>query len=69
MTLYEKPRAGQMRAVASAQASIAPVPSEPAVFRARAARDIRAVKFHPFTPEQTLVHTGRLALGLPVDEF
>jgi alkylation response protein AidB-like acyl-CoA dehydrogenase len=33
----------------------------------RAYRDIRAAKFHPFTPEQTLIHGGRLALGLPVD--
>lgn len=33
----------------------------------RAYRDIRAAKFHPFTPEATLVHNGRLALGLPVD--
>lgn len=35
----------------------------------RAYRDIRAAKFHPFTPEATLVHAGRLALGLPVDEM
>jgi alkylation response protein AidB-like acyl-CoA dehydrogenase len=34
----------------------------------RCYRDIRAAKFHPFTPETTLVHGGRLALGLPVDE-
>jgi alkylation response protein AidB-like acyl-CoA dehydrogenase len=33
----------------------------------RCYRDIRAAKFHPLTPEQTLVHAGRLALGLPVD--
>jgi alkylation response protein AidB-like acyl-CoA dehydrogenase len=33
----------------------------------RAYRDIRAAKFHPFTPEQTLVHAGRLALGQPCD--
>ncbi|MET0907946.1 MAG: acyl-CoA dehydrogenase family protein, partial [Ilumatobacteraceae bacterium] len=32
----------------------------------RAYRDIRAAKFHPFTPEATLVHAGRLALGLDV---
>ena len=31
-------------------------------------RDMRAVKFHPFTLEQTLVHAGRLALGLPTDQ-
>ena len=35
----------------------------------RAYRDVRGAKFHPLTPEQTLVHAGRLALGLPVDEF
>jgi len=35
----------------------------------RAYRDIRAAKYHPFTPELTLVHAGRLALGLPVDEM
>jgi alkylation response protein AidB-like acyl-CoA dehydrogenase len=35
----------------------------------RCYRDIRGAKFHPFTPESTLVHAGRLALGLPVDEF
>lgn len=28
----------------------------------RAYRDIRAAKFHPFTPEATLLHAGRLAL-------
>jgi acyl-CoA dehydrogenase len=26
-------------------------------------RDVRGAKYHPFTPEQTLVHAGRLALG------
>jgi alkylation response protein AidB-like acyl-CoA dehydrogenase len=35
----------------------------------RCYRDIRAAKFHPFTPEVTLVHAGRLALGLPVDDL
>ena len=35
----------------------------------RAYRDIRAIKFHPFTPEQTLRHGGQVALGLPADEF
>ena len=34
----------------------------------RAYRDIRAAKFHPLTPEQSLLHAGRLALGLPCDE-
>ena len=42
----------------------------PAYFRGsvveRCYRDIRAVKFHPFTPEQTLVHLGADALGEPV---
>lgn len=35
----------------------------------RCYRDIRAAKFHPLTPELTLIHAGRLALGLPVDDF
>jgi acyl-CoA dehydrogenase len=35
----------------------------------RCYRDIRAAKFHPLTPELTLVHAGQLALGLPADEF
>jgi alkylation response protein AidB-like acyl-CoA dehydrogenase len=35
----------------------------------RAYRDIRAAKFHPLSPEDTLLHAGRLALGLPADEF
>jgi alkylation response protein AidB-like acyl-CoA dehydrogenase len=35
----------------------------------RCYRDVRAAKFHPLTPEDTLVHAGRLALGLPVEEF
>lgn len=30
----------------------------------RAYRDIRAAKFHPLTPEETLVEAGRLALGV-----
>lgn len=30
----------------------------------RAYRDMRAAKFHPFTPEATLLRGGRLALGL-----
>ena len=35
----------------------------------RAYRDIRAAKFHPFSPEATLLHAGRLALGQPCDEM
>jgi alkylation response protein AidB-like acyl-CoA dehydrogenase len=35
----------------------------------RAYRDVRAAKFHPLTPELSLVHAGRLALGLPSDEL
>jgi alkylation response protein AidB-like acyl-CoA dehydrogenase len=31
-------------------------------------RDVRGVRFHPLTPEQTLLHAGKLALGLPADE-
>jgi acyl-CoA dehydrogenase len=30
-------------------------------------RDVRGVKFHPFTPEQSLIHAGRVALGKPAD--
>jgi alkylation response protein AidB-like acyl-CoA dehydrogenase len=33
----------------------------------RCYRDIRAAKYHPLTPEQTLLHAGRLALGQPSD--
>jgi alkylation response protein AidB-like acyl-CoA dehydrogenase len=35
----------------------------------RCYRDVRGAKFHPFTPEQTLVHAGRVGLGLPADEM
>jgi alkylation response protein AidB-like acyl-CoA dehydrogenase len=35
----------------------------------RAYRDIRGAKLHPLTPEATLLHAGRLALGLPCDEI
>lgn len=31
----------------------------------RCYRDVRAAKFHPLTPEDTLIETGRRALGLP----
>jgi acyl-CoA dehydrogenase len=33
----------------------------------QAYRDVRGAKFHPFTPEQTLIHAGRVALGVPAD--
>ena len=33
----------------------------------RAYRDIRAIKFHPLSMEKTLVHAGRVALGVPAD--
>jgi len=33
----------------------------------RAYRDIRAIKFHPLSPEATLLHAGRLALGQPCE--
>jgi acyl-CoA dehydrogenase len=35
----------------------------------RAYRDVRGGKFHPLTPEKTLIFAGRLALGLPVDQI
>jgi alkylation response protein AidB-like acyl-CoA dehydrogenase len=31
----------------------------------QAVRDVRGIVFHPFTPEKTLVHAGRVALGQP----
>jgi acyl-CoA dehydrogenase len=31
-------------------------------------RDIRGVKFHPFGLEETLIHAGEVALGLPADK-
>ncbi len=34
----------------------------------RAYRDVRAAKFHPLTMEATLLHAGRLALGVPCDQ-
>ncbi len=33
----------------------------------RAYRDVRGLKLHPLSPEQTLVHAGRVALGQPAD--
>ena len=33
----------------------------------RAFRDVRAGKYHPMTPERTLLYAGQLALGLPAD--
>ena len=33
----------------------------------RAYRDVRGIKFHPFTNETTLLHAGRLALDRPCD--
>ena len=35
----------------------------------QAVRDVRGVVFHPFTPEATLVHAGRVALGRPADQM
>jgi alkylation response protein AidB-like acyl-CoA dehydrogenase len=35
----------------------------------RAYRDVRGIKFHPLSNEQTLLHAGRLALGLRCDEI
>lgn len=34
----------------------------------RAVRDVRGARFHPFSPEDTLVHAGQVALGLPAEE-
>ena len=30
-------------------------------------RDVRGAKFHPLTPEQTLLYDARVKLGLPAD--
>ena len=35
----------------------------------RCYRDIRAAKFHPLTLELSLLHSGRVALGLPAEEI
>jgi acyl-CoA dehydrogenase len=35
----------------------------------QAIRDIRGVVFHPLTPELTLNHAGKVALGVPADEM
>lgn len=35
----------------------------------QAQRDVRAGLFHPFTPEKTLIHAGRMALGVDVAEI
>lgn len=35
----------------------------------RAYRDVRAGEFHPLTPEKTLLHAGRFALGLDVGDI
>jgi alkylation response protein AidB-like acyl-CoA dehydrogenase len=34
-----------------------------------AVRDVRGVLFHPLTPELTLLHAGKVALGVPADEM
>ncbi|HEX4867280.1 MAG TPA: acyl-CoA dehydrogenase family protein [Acidimicrobiales bacterium] len=34
----------------------------------RAYRDVRGIKYHPFTPEESLLHAGQVALGLPADD-
>ena len=35
----------------------------------QAVRDVRGVRFHPLTPELTLVHAGKVALGQPAEEM
>lgn len=35
----------------------------------QAVRDVRGVKFHPLNPELTLLHAGKVALGVPADEW
>jgi alkylation response protein AidB-like acyl-CoA dehydrogenase len=63
------------REIAIAGAEVCDIAMElgggPAFFKGspieRAYRDIRAAKFHPLSPEGTLVHAGQLALGQPCD--
>ena len=31
-------------------------------------RDVRGARYHPFTPEESVVHAGKVALGLPADD-
>ena len=31
-------------------------------------RDVRGAKYHPLTPDESLVHAGKVALGLPADD-
>jgi alkylation response protein AidB-like acyl-CoA dehydrogenase len=31
-------------------------------------RDVRGLKYHPFGPDESLVHAGQVALGLPADD-
>jgi acyl-CoA dehydrogenase len=31
-------------------------------------RDVRGARYHPFTPDESLVHAGLVSLGLPADE-
>jgi alkylation response protein AidB-like acyl-CoA dehydrogenase len=35
----------------------------------QAVRDVRGVMFHPLTPELTLLHAGKVALGVPAEEW
>ena len=35
----------------------------------RAYRDVRAGKYHPLTPEKTLLYAGRTALGLSTEDI
>jgi acyl-CoA dehydrogenase len=35
----------------------------------QAVRDVRGVQFHPLSPELTLVHAGKVALGQPAEEW
>ena len=61
-------RSPASRSATSPWRSAAGPPTSRARSIERCYRDIRAAKFHPLSPELTLVHGGRLALGLPVDD-
>jgi acyl-CoA dehydrogenase len=34
----------------------------------RCLRDVQGARFHPLDPEESLLHAGRIALGLPADQ-
>jgi acyl-CoA dehydrogenase len=31
-------------------------------------RDVQGLRYHPLSPDESLVHAGKVALGLPADD-